>query len=149
MDLASLELFYKYYSRSLIESTITFTISRSIPLPSILNRKWLGAAPKPRYAVAVPEETPIQAEIRSLLKRAEMAGDTVKDLVLVCLTQFRQDCFAALDFYSVGMMEEMSSGQPDGLEDLAIERDERLDQARETLKLKLERLLKTAEEKPL
>lgn len=126
-------------------------IDLSIPCVFLYRRqsdkKRLADAPKPRYPVAVkPDETPIQAEIRALLNRAEKAGDAVKDLVLVCLTQFRQDCFAALDFYSVGMMEEMSSGCPDGLEDLAIERDERLDQARETLKLKLEGLMKTAEE---
>jgi hypothetical protein len=70
-----------------------------------------------------PEDTPIEQEIRALLDRAEQAGDSVKDLVRVCLSQFRQDCFAALAFYQVGMVGILSSGSQEGLEDLAIERD--------------------------
>lgn len=96
-----------------------------------------------------PEKTPIQDEIHALLDKAESASDTVKDLVRTCLQQYRADCGAALECYQKGMMEVMSSGGQEGLEDLAVERDGRIGQDRQTLKVKLERLLKTAEKKNL
>ena len=112
-----------------------------------VNENPLGAAPKPRYPPAVSKEKPTQEEIRALLHQAETASETVKDLVKTCLAQFRVDCWAALDCYSIGMMEEMSSGSPDGLEDLASKRDEKIQRAREGLKTRLQNLLTIAEAK--
>lgn len=97
----------------------------------------------------MPERPTIESEIKSLLQQAEVAGDTVKDLAHTCLKRFRLDCGAACEDYQKRMMEVMSSGDPLELEEVALERDERIDQAREDLKTRLEKLLKTAEEKRL
>lgn len=109
----------------------------------------MALRPCSRYRLAVSKRLPIEAEIRSLLQRAEAAGETVENLARLCLKRFRLDCGAACEHYQKRMMEVMSSGNPFALVEVALERDERIDQAREDLKTRLAKLLAIADEKKL
>src|SRR5204863_5889375 len=112
------------------------------------HEKRLGAAPKPHYSSAMPPEEPlIQSEIHALLRQAEQGSETVRDLASSCLANFRKECQLALEWQKTEGRERVRSGEEP--EVIREETEERVDEARQRLKNRLEGLLRAAELKGL
>jgi hypothetical protein len=92
---------------------------------------------------------PIQDEIHSLLQEAEAGTDAVKELALDCLKQFRKECGIVLEWYQKDVAHELLETGAVNYDERARERDQRLEEARNRLRERLGKLLRTAEEKHL
>ena len=98
----------------------------------------------------MPEDGTHEAEILTLLERAQVASETVQELAFDCLRQFRKECGSIFELSQQNTAQHLlTTGSSKGLTDITRERDERLNQARWKLKVRLEALLHTAEEKCL
>ena len=98
----------------------------------------------------MPEDEPIETEIRVLLERAQAASATVQELAFDCLQLYRRECGSIFQQSQQDTAQHLlTTGSDVGLTNIARERDERLDQARKRLKERLEVLLHTAGDKGL